>query len=439
MMGDAVLGTGLEEAMQNVAVAYYLIHSMRSAEAEFCIKDRVAAENFGRAARLAGVKRIIYLGGLGTDDPQLSPHLSSRHEVGDILRSSGIPVTEFRAAVIIGSGSLSFEMIRYLTERLPMMICPSWTRTRCQPIAIRDVLAYLVACLDEPHSEDHILEIGGADVLTYCEMMQQYAQVRCLRRSLISIPVLSPRLSSYWVNLITPIPASIARPLMLGLCNEVVVKSSLAHDLFPQIIPIPYIQAVRLALGRLDQGTVETMWSDALSAVPQGTPAAVRLTIQEGFMVERRVAKVAAQPSTIFFVVNSLGGKRGWLALNWAWRLRGWIDQLLGGVGMRRGRPEGRALRVGDGIDFWRVENVEIDRQLRLRAEMKLPGLAWLQFDIKPLAFGKTELIQTAFFAPKGLWGTLYGWLSYPIHRLIFSKMLRAIVHEAEKAKPKRI
>ncbi len=435
-VGDAFTGEGLDEALRGMELAYYFIHSMLDAGAGFRERDMEAARRFGTAARAAGVARIIYLGGLGADRAALSDHLRSRQEVGDILRQSGVPVTEFRAAVIVGSGSLSFEMVRYLTERLPIIICPRWTDTRCQPIAIRDVLAYLVACLEEPRSINRIVEIGGADILTYGGMMQTYARIRGLRRRLFHVPLLTLRLSSYWVNLVTPIPSSIARPLMMGVRNEAIVRDPLARDLFPSIVPIRYAEAVRLALERLEKGPIETAWSGALSAVLRGTPEAVQLSHREGLIAESRSATVDAPPARVFAAVCAVGGRHGWPTANWSWRARGLLDRLLGGVGMRRGRPEGRPLRAGDCVDFWRVENIETDRQLRLRAEMKLPGLAWLQFDLTPREGGGTELRQTAFFAPKGLAGLLYWWALYPIHRVIFARMVRALARRTAAPHP---
>ena len=300
-----------------------------------------------------------------------------------MLRETGVPVTEFRAPVIVGSGSLSFEIIRYLTERLPVMICPRWLYTRAQPIAIRNVLDYLVAALDTPASAGRIIEIGGADVLTYGDLLRGYAKARGLRRWLVPVPVLTPRLSSYWVHLVTPIPAAIARPLIQGLRNDVIVRDDIARRLFPQIKPLDYATAVRLALANLETGHVETAWSDALSS-SQGDTGPVVLTTQEGMILERRQRLVRARGPAVYQVFSRLGGATGWLCMDWAWRVRGFIDRLLGGVGLRRGRRDPQEVRVGDAVDFWRVEAVEPDRLLRLRAEMKVPGRAWLEFRVEP-------------------------------------------------------
>jgi hypothetical protein len=342
------------------------------------------------------------------------------------LREAGVPVTEFRAGVIVGSGSLSFEIIRYLTERVPLMICPRWVYTRTQPIGIRDVLDYLAAVLSLPDSSDRIIEIGGADVITYGEMMTTYAEVRGLRRWMLPVPVLTPRLSSLWVDLVTPIPAVIARPLIEGLRNENVVRDFSAKEIFPHLHPADYRTSVERALQRLQAGNVETAWSDALaSSRTEANP--VILSNQEGMILEQRQITVTASPAAVFRAFTGLGGARGWLYMNWAWALRGFVDRLVGGVGLRRGRRDADKLRVGDALDFWRVEQVEEHALLRLRAEMKLPGKAWLQFQTAEIEHGQCRLTQTAFFAPKGLAGWLYWYALYPLHALIFSGLVRKI------------
>lgn len=427
--GDVMQPESLTAALQGIEVAYYLIHSME-AEVDFEKKDLEAARNFSQAAQRAGVRQIVYLGGLGDPGADLSPHLRSRQETGDALRSGGVPVTEFRAAVIVGSGSLSFEMIRALTERLPVMICPRWVYTRTQPIAITNVLDYLVRVLEVPEATGKILEIGGTDILTYGEMMMGYARARRLRRLLIPVPVLTPRLSSYWLHLVTPVEASVGRHLIESLRNEVVVRDPAARGLFPQVELIDYNAAVALALDDLEASRIETTWSDAL-ATTQGSRAPVVLGSVEGMILERRSVPSTASPQAIYRVFSGLGGSRGWLAMNWAWQVRGLIDRLVGGVGMRRGRRDPNELRAGDAVDFWRVEAVEPDRLLRLRAEMKVPGRAWLQFQVSPAGDG-SELVQTAFFAPRGLSGWLYWYGLYPVHAWIFSRMARAIARRAE-------
>jgi hypothetical protein len=372
------------------------------------------------------VKRIIYLGGLGDPRADLSQHLRSRQETGLALREAGVPVTEFRAAVIVGSGSLSFEMIRYLTERLPLMICPRWVFTRVQPIAIQNVLDYLIAALESPETAGRIFEIGGRDILTYAEMMTGYARARGLKRWLIAVPVLTPRLSSYWVHLITPIPARIAQPLIRGLGNEVIVRDETARQLFPSIALLDYETAVRQALEQMETRGVETAWSDALIS-SQGNKSPVALLTSEGMIMERRQRTVTAPADAVYRSFAGLGGKRGWLYMDWAWKLRGMTDRLCGGVGMRRGRRDPDDLRVGDALDFWRVEVVEPGRLVRLRAEMKVPGRAWLEFRALPQPDGQTLLSQTSFFEPKGLLGLLYWYVLYPMHSLIFSGLIHRI------------
>lgn len=431
-VGDVLDPQGLTVAMQGVEAAYYLIHSMRGNE-EFGQRDIQAAQNFAQAAAAAGVKRIIYLGGLGDPDSELSEHLRSRQETGQALRQAGVPVTEFRAGMIVGSGSLSFEMVRHLTERLPIMIAPRWVFSRTQPIAIRDVLSYLVQALEVPESAGQVVEIGGQDVLTYADMMQGYARVRGLQRLIIPVPVLTPRLSSYWVHWMTPIPASISRPLIKGLRNELVVRDDLARQLFPAIQPLDYDTAVRRALARVEDGQIETIWSDALAS-SRGDVPPVYLTQEQGMLIERRQRRVAAPPEMVYQVFSGLGGERGWPPHNWLWRMRGLLDRLVGGVGMRRGRRHPDELREGEALDFWRVEAIEPGRMLRLRAEMKMPGRGWLQFEANPGQAGQTELVQTAYFASRGLLGLLYWYGIYPLHGLIFARMIEAIAQQAEEA-----
>ncbi len=430
-VGDVLHPETLLAALEGVTAAYYLIHSMMGGE-DFHQRDLRAARNFALAARQTGVQRLIYLGGLGDPDAELSEHLRSRQETGDALREAGVPVTEFRAAVIVGSGSLSFEMIRYLTERLPAMICPRWVYTRTQPISIHNVLDYLLAALETPESSGEIIEIGGSQVVTYGEMMTGYAQARGLKRWMVPVPVLTPRLSSYWVHLVTPVPASIAQPLIQGLRNENIVRSDSARRLFPHIQPMDYQHAVELALQQLDAGNVETAWSDALVTSQGDLPPVVLATI-EGMILEKRQLIVTAPVHEVYRAFSGLGGKRGWLYMNWAWEIRGAMDRLVGGVGLRRGRREPDEVRVGDALDFWRVEAVEPDHLLRLRAEMKVPGRAWLQFQVQEQNNDQSLLSQTAFFAPKGLSGLLYWYLLYPLHSLIFSGMIRKVAERAEK------
>ncbi|MGD8398575.1 MAG: SDR family oxidoreductase [Anaerolineae bacterium] len=428
--GDATRPETLVPAMAGVGTAYYLIHSLTDTEA-YRERDKIVARDFGQVAHDAGVERIIYLGGLGDPEAELSVHLRSRQEVGAALSEAGVPVTEFRAAIIVGSGSLSFEMIRYLTERLPVMITPKWLRTRIQPIAIRDVLRYLVDALQVPESAGRIIEIGGADVLTYGDMLKGYARVRNLRRVLIPVPVLTPRLSAHWVHWMTPVHANIVYSFIEGLRNEVVVRDDTARALFPDIDPVDYETAVRRALASLEAGQVETSWCDSLSSCRRDTPP-VELTTEQGMQIERRQQIVDASPEDVYAVFSRLGGDEGWLYADTLWWLRGVADRLVGGPGFRRGRRDPEKVRVGDAIDFWRVEAVEPDRMLRLRAEMKVPGDAWLQLEAKPLGEGRTLLVQTAYLAPRGLFGFLYWYSLYPIHGLMFGEMISRMAARAE-------
>ena len=412
----------LSMALEGVEVAYYLAHSMGAGERGFAERDRQAARNFGQAARRGGVSRIVYLGGLGDDSADLSHHLASRHETGAQLAAQGVPVTEFRAAVIIGSGSASFEILRHLTERLPIMITPRWVGTRCQPIGIADVLDYLVGALDHPGATG-VVEIGGPDILSYGDMMRTYARLRGLRRLMIPVPVLTPRLSSYWVNLISPVPAEIARPLIEGLRNEVVVRDPGPAAAFG-LHPVSYVEALREAIDRIDRHDVESTWFDARAGSDRASLTSV--TSREGMIVEHRERFVAAPPERVFAEVERLGGDAGWPYANVLWRLRGLVDRLVGGVGMRLGRRDRDHLRVGDALDFWRVEDVRRPSLLRLRAEMKVPGRAWLQYEVTATE-GGSRLVQTAFFEPKGLPGLAYWYALYPVHGLIFRGTVRVL------------
>jgi uncharacterized protein YbjT (DUF2867 family) len=429
VVGDVLRPESLAEAMHGVVSAYYLVHSLGSGS-DFPERDVMAARQFGAAAKNARVKRIIYLGGLGDPGTALSAHLRSRQETGDALRESGVPVTEFRAGVIVGSGSLSFEMIRCLTERLPVMVCPRWVYTRIQPIAVDTVLDYLVEALHVPASAGRTIEIGGADVITYAEMLTFYAEVRGLRRWLIPVPVLTPKLSSYWLHFVTPIPAAIAKPLIAGLRNEILVRDNVARCLFPAIQPPDYRTAVRIALEQLRADKVETAWTGAVSTSQADPP--VMLTSEAGMIIEQRQITIDVSAQTVFKAFTGLGGARGWLYMNWAWRLRGALDRLCGGVGLRRGRRDADSVRVGEALDFWRVEAVGPNQLMRLRAEMKVPGKAWLQFEVKPLDSEPGVLLtQTAIFAPKGLLGFVYWYALYPIHSLIFRGLIRKLAKRA--------
>lgn len=425
--GDVGDAAAVESALKDCDAAYYLVHSMASTRA-FAQKDREAAAIFGSAARKAGVQLLVYLGGLGDERSVLSPHLRSRHEVGSVLRESGVPVIEFRAAQIVGSGSVSFEMIRYLTERLPVMIAPKWVMTRCQPIGVGDVLRYLVAALAQRQSR--IYEIGGRGVLTYREMMMRYASLRGLKRFIVVVPLFTPKLSSYWVHLVTPIPARLAQPLIKGLSNEVIVHGDASLRAFPDIHPISFDEALRLALDRSRSGDRESTWFDAFAAyAPRGDFSG----IQEGMLIDRRVRAASVSAARVAQIFSALGGERGWLAANYLWVLRGLLDRLVGGIGLRRGRRSATELRVGDAVDFWRVEAYERDRLLRLRAEMRLPGRAWLQFEARSGGKARSTLVQTAFFEPRGLWGQLYWYCVAPFHKAVFGSLAERIVAAAEQ------
>ncbi len=418
-VGDVEDPSTLPEALDGIEVAYYLVHLMDSGR-DFVARDRRAALNFAAAAR--GVRRIIYLGGLLPDSEHISPHLASRAEVGSILRDR-LPTLEFRAGPVVGSGSASFEMARYLTERLPAMIAPKWILNPVQPIAVDDVVAYLIAGVDR--GKEGVYSIGSQP-LTFKGMMTEYAAVRGLRRLIVPVPVLAPKLAALWVGLVTPIPNRLAVPLIEGVVHPVTADTSDALRDFPEIQPLPYRESVRRALESIESEAVPTRWSGAL-----GAAQAVELTTREGLVRETRRHHTSAQPEDVFEVVTSLGGDRGWLYWDWAWSIRGAFDRLLGGPGLRRGRRHPSEILAGDAVDFWRVEAVTAPRQLRLRAEMKVPGSAWLQWDIEPEGAGAC-IVQTALFAPVGLTGTLYWNVLYPVHKIIFAGMLRSIAREAE-------
>ena len=425
---DCLDPASLPAAMQGVSMAYYLVHSMGST-GKFEEEDRRAARNFAAAARLAGVQRIIYLGGLGETELGLSAHLRSRQEVADILRASGIPTVEFRASIVIGSGSISFEMIRALVQRLPVMICPRWVSVKAQPIAVEDVIAYLLKALELPAGKSSTYEIGGADQVSYREIMQEYARQCGLRRWLISVPVLTPRLSSLWLGLVTPVYARIGRKLVDSLRHPTLVRDTAALGAFG-IKPRGLREAIARALVHEDREFAETRWSDATSSA--GRVAAwggVRLGTR---LVDSRAVHVAVPPAAAFAPIRRIGGANGWYFANALWWLRGTLDLFAGGVGLRRGRRDPQNLSVGDALDFWRVESIEPDHRLRLAAEMKIPGRAWLQFEVEPDAEGSV-IRQTAIFDPAGLAGLLYWYSLYPMHRWIFAGMLRRIGAAAEE------
>ncbi len=431
--GDLTDETTAAEAMRGCRVAYYLVHSMDSAGShDFVRRDRALAETFARAARAAGIERIIYLGGLGEPGPTLSKHLASRREVELALGVTGIPVTVLRAAIIIGSGSVSFEILRYLIERLPVMTTPRWVRTECQPIAIRDVLTDLIACLETPATTGRTIEIGGPDVLPYSELMQiTAAELGLRRRVIIPLPVLTPKLSSLWIGLVTPVTPAIARPLAEGLRNRVVVTTDAMDTLLPRQ-RLGAREAIRLALRRVSANDIETVWSSA--GVVPGDPDWAGGT---SYVDERTIA-IEAPPAAVYRAVCRIGGGHGWYAAQWLWKVRGWMDKAVGGPGLRRGRRHPEQVAFGEALDFWRVVGVERDRLLALRAEMKLPGEAMLTFRIHPdeSSPDRCDLTMTARFRPKGLLGILYWYSVLPFHNVVFRGMLGGIRKGSENPRP---
>jgi uncharacterized protein YbjT (DUF2867 family) len=426
--GDALNPVALGEALKGVSTAYYLIHGMQGGRVN-AERDLTVARNFAEAARDANIEHIIYLGELVDPASDLSPYLRSRHETGYILRSSSIPVTEFRAGMIVGSGSALFEMVRYLTEREPVLICPAWFFSQSQPIAIRDVLSYLVAALDTPECIGRLIEIGGPTRLTYADMLLEYARERGLKRSLIRTPFYAPRLSAYWVHMVTPIHWRLVLPLIEGLRAQLIVRNEAAKKLFPQIKPIDFKTAVHLALGRIQRDNVETSWADAL-VTTAGDIKPYTFTVEDGMYIETRQALLDLSPEAVFRSYMGIGGERGWMYMDWAWGIRGWMDKAVGGVGLRRGRRHPDEVRVGEALDFWRVEQVEPNRLLRLRAEMKLPGKAWLEFRSEPKD-GKTLFTVNAYFAPYGLFGFLYWYAMWIPHRFIFDGLTQRLASRA--------
>jgi uncharacterized protein YbjT (DUF2867 family) len=427
VQGDCLDPDSLGPALDGIEAAYYMIHSMGSSR-DFEDLDRKAAADFGAAARRAGVRRIIYLGGLGEQSEGLSPHLRSRHETGEALRAAGVPVIEMRASIVLGSGSLSFELIRALVERLPVMVCPRWVHVKAQPIAIEDVVAYLLAALDVRANGSKVFEIGGSEQVSYADIMREYARQRGLRRFFIPVPVLTPKLSSLWLGLTTPVYARVGRKLIEGVRNPTVVTNDEALRAF-DIRPMSTGKAIARAMRNEDRKFAATRWSDAISSA--GRPKSWGGIKFGSRLVDSRTTRAAASPRNAFAPIRRLGGRSGWYYANWLWRLRGFIDLLVGGVGMRRGRRHPEELQVGDALDFWRVEAYEPDRRLRLAAEMKLPGRAWLEYEVTPHD-GGSEIRQTAIFDPVGLGGLLYWYGIYPLHSRIFGGMIKGVKQQAE-------
>ena len=434
-VADATERDQVAAALDGIDVAYFLLHSIGTGD-DFAETERQIAETFASEAKSAGVRRIVYLGGMVPEGEELSEHLRSREEVGDVLLESGVPTAVLQAGVVIGSGSASFEMLRYLTERLPVMVTPKWVHTRIQPIAIRDVLYYLVGCADLPVEVDRRFDIGGPDVLTYFDMMQRYAAVAGLpKRRVLPVPVLSPSLSSHWVGLITPVPASLARPLVESLRNTVVAAD---HDIAEHVPDPPggltgFDRSVELALTKIRDLDVPTRWSSAATA---GAPSEALPTDPDwaggSLYKDERTREVDASPAHLWSVIEGIGGRNGWYSWALAWWVRGLLDRLVGGPGLRRGRRNDRDLVVGDALDFWRVEETDDHSFLRLRAEMKLPGLAWLELQVGSTEGGTTTFHHRALFHPKGLFGHLYWWSILPFHGIIFGSMQKNIAQAAE-------
>lgn len=433
--GDILDPESFEQALSGCEAAFYLIHSMNPTVTDFSATDRQAAINMATAAATNKLEQIIYLGGLGEDNRSLSHHLQSRAEVGRILQQGTVPVTILRAAMIIGSGSASFEILRYLVEHLPIMITPRWVNTPCQPIGIRNVLHYLIGCLEQPATIGQTFDIGQPDIYSYRRLMEIYTEEAGLaKRWIIPVPLLTPRLSSYWIHMVTPVPAAIARPLAAGLSNPVICRENRITRLIPQEL-FDARKAIRLALERIRQQSVETAWLDSGQVPPaewsiEGDPDWAGGKIFE----DCRAIILEAQPEEIWPAVSSIGGDVGYYYADWLWRLRGFLDKTLGGVGLRRGRRSATEIFPGDAIDFWRVVNLEKDHFLLLSAEMKLPGKAILMFRITKIDSKRVELVQTARFLPKGLVGRLYWYAVMPFHHFVFNGMLRGIVKAAGKS-----
>jgi len=429
VVGDLVEPQTLPPAFEGIDVAYYLVHSMGSA-GDFEERDRAAARHFAQAASRAGVRRVVYLGGLGRGE-DLSRHLASRHEVGAILREHGLAVLELRASIVLGSGSLSFELIRALVERLPVMITPRWVEIEAQPIAIDDLLEYLVRAATLPLHGSRIFEIGGADRVSYGDLMREYARQRGLRRVMIKVPFLTPFLSSLWLGLVTPLFARVGRKLIESIRHPTVVEDDAALEAFG-LRPVGMAQAIAAAIRSEDREFAETRWFDARSSAGEAPDWTGRRLGNR--IVDVREREVRADPRRAFAPIRRIGGDTGWYAHDGLWRLRAALDLLAGGVGRRRGRPPNDELAVGDAVDFWRVEVYEPDRRLRLRAEMKLPGRAWLEFEVRSAGAGVSVIRQTALFDPLGLWGLAYWYLLAPLHAFVFGGMLAGIARAAERA-----
>ncbi len=429
---DALDQPALTEALRGCHAAYYLVHSMYPGVTNFEERDKRAALIMRDAARDAGLARIIYLGGLGDPDKNLSDHLKSRMEVGEILGSGPVSLTWLRAAMILGSGSASFEILRYLVDRLPLMVTPAWVKSLCQPIAVTNVLEYLTGCLEQPATTGRTLDIGGPDILSYRELFDIYARLAGLRpRIIIPVPVLTPKLSSYWIQMVTPVPSSLSRPLAEGLRNKVVCRENSIRDLIPTRL-LTAEEAIARALDRTIRHEVETCWSDAGTLrVPEWIDCGDAPYAGGTVLESAHTVTLAASAAQIWDALVQLGGDQGWLYGDWLWKIRGVADKLIGGIGLRRGRRHPHDLRVGDALDFWRVLVVEENLRLRLLAEMKVPGEALLQFDLEAQGPNRTSLTLRARFLPRGLWGILYWTAMAPVHTPLFRGMLTALARKS--------
>ncbi len=429
--GDALQPESLAPALAGVSAAYYLIHGRQGGKVN-AKRDLTAARNFANAAEATNLEQIIYLGELVDPTARLSPYLRSRHETGYILRQGRVPVTEFRAGMIIGSGSVLFEMVRYLSEREPLLVCPRWFFSTAQPIAIRNVLDYLVAALEESESVGKLLEIGGSTRLTYAEMLLGYAQERGLKRVLIPTQFYLPRLSAYWVHMVTPLTYQTVLPLIEGLHADSLANDNLARKFFPSIQLLDFQTAVRYALAKIEKGEIETSWSNAL-VTSKGDLKPYTFEIIEGMYIERRKKLVALPAEAVFRTYTGIGGARGWFYLDWAWAIRGWLDKVVGGVGLRRGRRHPDEIWVGESLDFWRVEELIPNRRMRLQAEMKVPGKAWLEFESEAQENGQTLLTISAYFDAHGLFGFLYWYAMWPFHKFIFDGLTNEIAKRSQR------
>ena len=423
--GDVSEPITLDAALKGVDVAYYLVHSLAS-NGDFESTEIQGARNFAESAKKAGVRRIVYLGGLGTDKGETSAHMRSRHAVGEILRESGVPTIEFRASIIIGPGSLSFELIRSLVRRLPIMIVPRWVRVKAQPIAIDDILEYLAQAIDIVADESKVYEIGGEEPLSYLDIMKRYGDNQGLRRIYINVPFLTPWLSSLWLNLVTPLFARVGRKLIDSIRIASVVEDDSALRDFT-VRPMNVDEAIRRAQDVEDRAFRETHWADALSSTSKASYGGTRFGSR---IVDSRVVTTDASVQAAFRAIERIGGKTGWYYGDWLWQIRGFLDRMVGGVGMQRGRRDPEHLRKGDVLDCWRVEDIDSPTKLLLRAEMKVFGRAWLQFEVNPCETG-TEIRQTAVYDPQGLMGLVYWYALYLLHEFVFSGMLRGIARAA--------